>query len=107
MHIAKRRANGDAARRGAVVANGDGDVNIGTVGPWQRQVGDDLWETPTYSASGEDVSGGTPEEGLYAWVAGESRTVARVRRLLVNEVGLPRRQVAFMGYWRQGVAMRG
>ena len=71
------------------------------------EAGDDLWETPTYSASGEDVSGGSPEEGLYAWVAGESRTVARVRRLLVSEVGLPRRQVAFMGYWRQGVAMRG
>lgn len=71
------------------------------------ELGEDLWETPTYSASGEDVSGGTPEEGLYAWVAGEFRTVARVRRVLVDEVGLPRRQVAFVGYWRQGVAMRG
>jgi NADPH-dependent ferric siderophore reductase len=58
---------------------------------------DDLWETPESS----------PEEGLYAWVAGESGMVARVRRLLVTQVGLPRRQVAFMGYWRQGVAMRG
>ncbi len=71
------------------------------------EVGTDLWETPAYSSSGEDVVGGSPEEGLYAWVAGESRLVARVRRLLVNDVGLPRRQVAFMGYWREGVAMRG
>lgn len=58
---------------------------------------DEVWETPTHD----------PEEGLYAWVAGESGMVTRLRRLLVREVGLPRHQVAFMGYWRQGVAMRG
>ena len=78
-----------------------------TATPDELELGEDLWETPAYSASGEAVTAQTPEEGLYAWVAGESRTVARVRRLLVHEVGLPRRQVAFMGYWREGVAMRG
>jgi NADPH-dependent ferric siderophore reductase len=29
-----------------------------------------------------------------------------MRRALVNDLGMDRRQVAFMGYWRRGVAMR-
>ena len=67
----------------------------------------DLWETPTYSSSGEPVVARShPARGLYAWVAGEAGTVSRQRRCLVREVGLDRSQVAFMGYWRQGVAMR-
>lgn len=67
-----------------------------------------LWETPAYSASGEElpepagVSGGT-----YYWIAGESGVIKRLRRYLVREVGVDRAQVAFMGYWRLGVAMRG
>jgi NADPH-dependent ferric siderophore reductase len=85
------------------------------------QVGDDevdpdLWETPTYSSSGSS-SGSTPgtsEEppadgvhgGLYAWIAGESKVVTTLRRALVSDLGLKRSQVAFMGYWREGVAMR-
>lgn len=68
---------------------------------------DDLWETPAYSSSGEATEDGAPDRGLYAWVAGESTMVTALRRLLVHDVGLPRRQVAFMGYWRRGVAMRG
>jgi NADPH-dependent ferric siderophore reductase len=69
-------------------------------------VGDELpWETPTYSASGEPLDGGGTD-GRYAWIAGEAGMVTTLRRHLVGELGLPRRQVAFMGYWRQGVAMR-
>ena len=45
-------------------------------------------------------------DGLYAWIAGESTVVTGLRRHLVNELGIDRRQVAFMGYWRRGVAMR-
>jgi NADPH-dependent ferric siderophore reductase len=45
-------------------------------------------------------------DGLYAWIAGESKVVTGLRRLLVKELGMDRRQVAFMGYWRRGVAMR-
>jgi NADPH-dependent ferric siderophore reductase len=41
---------------------------------------------------------------VYAWVAGESAMVKRVRRLLVNELGLDRSSVAFMGYWRRGAS---
>ena len=45
-------------------------------------------------------------DGLYAWIAGESGVVTTLRRHLVKELGMDRRQVAFMGYWRRGVAMR-
>ncbi|WP_196780804.1 SIP domain-containing protein [Nocardioides sambongensis] len=73
----------------------------------------DLWETPVYSSSGEEVAAATtvptgegPFPGLYAWIAGESKVVTGLRRTLVKELGLDRSQVAFMGYWREGVAMR-
>lgn len=79
----------------------------------------DLWETPTYSSSGEEVEsavlvvGHDPSAGsgrrlddLYAWIAGESGMVTALRRALVADLGVDRHQVAFMGYWRRGVAMR-
>jgi NADPH-dependent ferric siderophore reductase len=78
-----------------------------------EEVDPDLWETPVHSSSGEAVApttevptAGTPHAGLYAWIAGESKVVTGLRRRLVNELGIDRRQVAFMGYWREGVAMR-
>jgi NADPH-dependent ferric siderophore reductase len=72
----------------------------------------DLWETPDYSSSGEEVAAPTNgsadgEDGRYAWIAGESRMVTALRRHLVNELEMPRKQVAFMGYWREGVSMKG
>jgi NADPH-dependent ferric siderophore reductase len=73
----------------------------------------DVWETPRYSASGEDVeaqlrtrSVGHDLDDTYAWIAGESWMVRCLRRSLVTELGVDRSQVAFMGYWREGVAMR-
>lgn len=51
-----------------------------------------LWETPAESPTGE----------LYAWLAGEAGVIKNLRRFLVRECGLDRRQVAFMGYWRDG-----
>lgn len=51
------------------------------------------WSSPSSSA-GE----------VYAWVAGESTLVKRLRRLLVGELGLDRSSVAFMGYWRRGAS---
>jgi NADPH-dependent ferric siderophore reductase len=74
------------------------------------EVDPDLWETPGYSSSGESLepgSAGAALPGLYAWIAGESAMVTGLRRYLVSEVGVDRSQVAFMGYWRRGVAMRG
>lgn len=75
------------------------------------EVDPDLWETPTYSSSGEEVDTavrtvGHDLDGLYAWIAGESAMVTTLRRALVSDLGIDRRQVAFMGYWRRGVAMR-
>jgi NADPH-dependent ferric siderophore reductase len=71
------------------------------------EVDPDLWETPYYSSSGEEVPGDVVGlEGTYAWIAGESKVVTGLRRHLVNELGFDRRQVAFMGYCRRGVAMR-
>ena len=49
-----------------------------------------LWETTT--GQGE----------FYAWLAGEAGTIKTLRRHLVSELGIDRRQVSFMGYWRQG-----
>ena len=75
----------------------------------RTSVDPDLWETPTYSSSGEVVSD-DPETArlgdLYAWIAGESAVVTGLRRHLVRDLGMHRRRVAFMGYWRRGVAMR-
>jgi NADPH-dependent ferric siderophore reductase len=70
------------------------------------EIDPDLWETPYHSSSGEPLDDDEPVAGLYAWVAGESGTVTRLRRHLVRDAGLHRRQVAFMGYWRRGVAMK-
>jgi len=73
-----------------------------------------VWETPRHSAAGEDLgeqlrsrSRGHDLEDTYAWIAGESWMVKALRRSLVTELGLERSQVAFMGYWREGVAMKG
>lgn len=75
------------------------------------EVDDDLWETPAHSSSGEDLAEhattvGHDWDGLYAWIAGEAKVVTGLRRALVKDLGLDRHQVAFMGYWREGVAMR-
>lgn len=73
----------------------------------------EVWETPRYSSSGEDVGAqcqhatvGAELDRLYAWIAGESWLVKALRRSLVTELGLDRTQVAFMGYWREGVSMK-
>lgn len=76
-----------------------------------EEVDPDLWETPSYSSSGEDVDAAVTHVGhdlddLYAWIAGESRVVTGLRRALVRDLEVDRRQVAFMGYWRDGVAMK-
>ncbi|WP_243752026.1 siderophore-interacting protein [Leucobacter weissii] len=55
-----------------------------------------LWESPA-----------APEgQGFYAWLAGESAVIKRMRRMLVGERGIDRHRVAFMGYWRLGQAER-
>jgi len=93
----------------AVVAHLGAPVEVVEVS--DDEVDPDLWETPIYSSSGEEVADeGSVAAGrhadLYAWIAGESKVVTGLRRHLVRDLGIDRRQVAFMGYWRRGVAMR-
>lgn len=57
-----------------------------------------LWEVP--EAADPSAGGG----GLYAWLAGEAGVIKGLRRTLVADLGVDRRSVAFMGYWRQGRA---
>lgn len=80
----------------------------------EEEIDPDLWETPSYSSSGERTESpvrqvrqvGHDLADLYAWIAGESKVVTGLRRALVRDLGVDRHQVAFMGYWREGVAMR-
>jgi NADPH-dependent ferric siderophore reductase len=55
-----------------------------------------LWDVPADDA----LPPRSPD--LYAWLAGEAGVVKGLRRHLVQEAGLDRRAVAFMGYWRMG-----
>ncbi|MFJ6416018.1 SIP domain-containing protein [Paeniglutamicibacter sp. NPDC091659] len=50
-----------------------------------------LWETATAST-----------QPFYAWLAGEAGMIKELRRYLVRDAGMDRKQVAFMGYWRRG-----
>ena len=52
-----------------------------------------LWEVPERG-----------ESPFYAWVAGEAAVVRTIRRYLVQDCGIDRKAVAFMGYWREGKA---
>jgi len=53
-----------------------------------------LWEIPQDRC----------DDDVYAWIAGEAGCVKELRRHLVRGVGMDRRSVAFMGYWRRGKA---
>lgn len=84
-----------------------GAVLVDDEPPAAEPVADLVWETPQFSSLGEQVSKTRPNRHTYHWIAGESGMVTRLRRALVKDHGLDRSQVAFMGYWKHGVAMRG
>lgn len=66
-----------------------------------------LWDVPaalTQAAQGSSSATEKDARPFYAWIAGEAGPVKRLRRYLVQEVGVDRKQIAFMGYWRQGKA---
>lgn len=70
---------------------------------------DILWETPARMETAEieaSKNPGVPAGGMpfYAWIAGEAAVIKDMRRYLVRDVGIDRKQVAFMGYWRRGKA---
>ncbi|MGV0359371.1 siderophore-interacting protein [Corynebacterium mastitidis] len=91
----------DAALRSHVAARHRDGAHGGAPLPPPHLTGDAarlVWEVPEPSAQE------APAEPYY-WVAGESGVVRGLRRYLVREAGVPRSRVAFMGYWRHGVAM--
>jgi NADPH-dependent ferric siderophore reductase len=59
-----------------------------------------LWEVPRTAKGGAALKSAP----LYAWLAGESGAIKALRRHLVADLGVDRRAVAFMGYWRLGRA---
>ncbi|MDQ0848538.1 iron complex transport system ATP-binding protein [Arthrobacter sp. B3I9] len=68
-----------------------------------------LWETPARMDTAAIAAGRNPDTPagvapFYAWIAGEAGVIKEMRRYLVRDVGIDRKQVAFMGYWRQGKA---
>ena len=70
---------------------------------------DILWETPARMNAAAISASRNPDKPagampFYAWIAGEAGVVKEMRRYLVRDVGIDRKQVAFMGYWRQGKA---
>lgn len=59
-----------------------------------------LWEVPRTAKGGAALQ----SAHLYAWLAGEAGAIKTLRRHLVAQLGVDRRAVAFMGYWRLGRA---
>lgn len=57
-----------------------------------------LWDVPPPAAEP------AKDSPVYAWLAGESSAVVRLRRHLVRDLAVDRKSVAFMGYWKQGRA---
>ncbi|MBO0897596.1 siderophore-interacting protein [Arthrobacter sunyaminii] len=104
----------EAAVRDAVALPGWASVDGAPVPPRPRieDINVDetiLWETPqrlTPAAVQGTPNPHTPSGALpfYAWIAGEAAVVRGLRRYLVSEAGIDRKQVAFMGYWRRGRA---
>ncbi|MFI9563632.1 siderophore-interacting protein [Streptomyces rishiriensis] len=45
-----------------------------------------------------------PAANPYVWIAGESGSVKALRRHFVQERGVDRRRVTFVGYWRRGMS---
>ena len=84
----------------------------GAAGPEPDDVDVDqdiLWETPARMDTAAISATKNPHKPagampFYAWIAGEAAVIKDMRRYLVRDVGIDRKQVAFMGYWRQGKA---
>lgn len=64
-------------------------------------------ETDLKDPGEDDVLWDVPEAGAgteYAWLAGEAGVITTLRRHLVRDLGIDRRSIAFMGYWKKGRA---
>jgi NADPH-dependent ferric siderophore reductase len=90
-----------AVRRvaGEMLASSAAPAHTDTLAETLDEVPDELWDVP----EPHDQPTSAP---VYAWLAGEAGCIAGLRRHLVKELGLDRRSVAFMGYWRDGIPRR-
>ncbi|MFC7401039.1 siderophore-interacting protein [Citricoccus sp. GCM10030269] len=83
---------------GAEVAGGTQNGSIAYVVRSDEESGDGaeapLWEVPPESPHGH----------WYAWLAGEAGTITGLRRYLVKGLGIDKKCVSFMGYWKMGRA---
>lgn len=103
-----QRAHGDALTE-AVLANLG--VEQTPTSPDSAAAGHDsdslIWEASQYS----NVEPATETKAMSSeysfWIAGESGLVTSLRRYLVDALRVDRAQIAFMGYWKRGVAMQG
>lgn len=78
---------------------------LGTDPPTQCATAEDLEDVDVDASILWEVPGLLEEDTvLYAWLAGEASCIKTLRRHLVAELGVDRRAVAFMGYWREGRA---
>jgi NADPH-dependent ferric siderophore reductase len=114
--IGRSRPHGEllqeAVRAAVPVPGWVGIKSADSAGPEPDDVNVDqeiLWETPARlgaaavsATKNPDKPAGAPP--FYAWIAGEAGVIKKTRRYLVRDVGIDRKQVAFMGYWRQGKA---
>lgn len=72
-------------------------------------------DTPTVSRLEEAVRDWGARHGdalvgdpsAYAWIAGEATATTAIRRYLTTDLGWPKDQVAFMGYWKFGGPLLG
>ncbi|MGJ9424461.1 siderophore-interacting protein [Nesterenkonia halotolerans] len=85
--FAQRRSSWQPSR-GEPVGAPSGAEELGEIAE-----GDLLWEVADADGFRE-----------YAWLAGEAGVITGLRRHLVKDVGLSRKQVSFMGYWKHGRA---
>lgn len=69
-----------------------------------------LPETETYhytdTTAADEVVWGLAEENAetYVFIAGESSVIKTLRRMCVNEAGIAKENISFMGYWKCGRA---
>jgi iron complex transport system ATP-binding protein len=83
----------ESAVRTAVAVPGAGTVDPGADPEDVDIDAGILWETTTGA-----------NQPFYAWLAGEASVIKSMRRYLVRDAGMDRKQVSFMGYWRRGKA---
>lgn len=112
--LAEKKVLAEVGASSGALDVASGGVSItGTASTWPVELEDVnideaiLWDVPTaltQAAQGSSSNTRKDARPFYAWIAGEAGPVKRLRRYLVQEVGVDRHQIAFMGYWRQGKA---